>query len=71
VLDVAERKRISGRKAAYFGSYAWSGGASGEFARLAESLKWEVIESFTFHGGPTLDDLNAAEEFGAQFAAAL
>jgi len=71
VLDMAARKRIANRKAAYFGSYGWSGGARREFARLAESLKWEVVDTFEFQGGPTLEDLKRGEEFGARFAEAL
>ncbi|HIE39165.1 MAG TPA: FprA family A-type flavoprotein [Anaerolineales bacterium] len=70
-LDIAVRKRILNRKAAYFGSYGWSGGARREFARLAESLKWEVVDTFEFHGGPTLEDLRAGEAFGRRFAEAL
>jgi anaerobic nitric oxide reductase flavorubredoxin len=68
VLDVAARKRIVNRKAAYFGSYGWSGGARREFAQLAESLHWEVMDTFEFPGGPTAEDLGKGEEFGARFA---
>lgn len=68
VLDVAARKRIVNRKAAYFGSYGWSGGARREFAQLAESLHWEVMDTFEFPGGPTAEDLRKGEEFGARFA---
>lgn len=67
-LDVAARKRIQNLKAAYFGSYGWSGGGEQEFRRLAEGMKWEVLDSFTFRGGPTLEDLKKAEEFGERFA---
>jgi flavorubredoxin len=71
VLDIAARKRILNRKAAYFGSYGWSGGARREFARLAESLKWEVVDTLEFRGGPTLEDLKEGEAFGRRFAEAL
>jgi len=71
VLDIATRKRIFSRKVAYFGSYGWGGGARREFARLAESLRWEVVETFEFRGGPTPEDLREAEAFGARFAEAL
>jgi anaerobic nitric oxide reductase flavorubredoxin len=71
VLDMATRKRIFSRKAAYCGSYGWSGGGEREFARLTESLKWEVVETFTFLGGPTLEDLKRGEAFGASFAESL
>lgn len=70
-LDVVTRKRVQNRKAAYFGSYGWGGGARREFARLAEALKWEVVDTFEFRGGPTLEDLRSGEEFGARFVEAL
>jgi len=71
VLDMAARKRILNRKVAYCGSYGWSGGGEREFARLAESLKWDVVDTFTFHGGPTQEDLRDGEAFGARFAGSL
>ena len=71
LLDIVARKRIFNRKAAYFGSYGWGGGARREFNRLAETLRWEVVETFEFRGGPTQEDLKQGETFGARFAAAL
>jgi flavorubredoxin len=71
VLDVAARKRIQNRKAAYFGSYGWSGGALREFSGLAETLKWEVVDDFSFPGGPTLENLKQGEQFGRSFAEAI
>lgn len=71
LLDLAARKRIFNRKAAYFGSYGWGGGARREFARLAEGLRWEVVESFEFRGGATPEDLQEAEAFGRRFANAI
>ncbi|MDW7992334.1 MAG: FprA family A-type flavoprotein [Anaerolineae bacterium] len=67
-LDVAARKKVQNRKAAYFGSYGWGGGGEQEFRRLAEAMKWEVLETFTFRGGPTVEDLRRGEEFGERFA---
>jgi flavorubredoxin len=68
VLDMAARKRIRGKKAARFGSFGWSGGAQRHFERLIEPLKWELVDSFEFAGGPTDKDLRDGEEFGARFA---
>ncbi len=68
VLDVAARKHIYRRQAAYCGSYGWSGGGQKEFARLAEELKWEVVDSFVFRGGLGPEELKEAEEFGRRFA---
>jgi anaerobic nitric oxide reductase flavorubredoxin len=67
-LDLVARKRIVNRKAAYFGSYGWSGGARKEFTKLAESLRWEVVDTFEFPGGPSKEDMRMGEEFGARFA---
>jgi flavorubredoxin len=68
VLDMAARKRIRGKKVARFGSFGWSGGAQRHFERLIEPLKWELVDSFEFAGGPTDKDLQDGEEFGARFA---
>ncbi len=71
LLDLCHRKRFHNRKAAYFGSYAWSGGARREVDKWAETLKWEIVESWEFAGGPTAEDLDKAEEFGYRFAQSL
>lgn len=71
VLDIAARKRVLNKKAAWFGSYGWSGGAQKELTDLITPLKWELVETLEFRGGPTREDLTAAEEFGARFARAL
>ena len=68
VLDVVAHKRIRNKKVARFGSYGWSGGAQQHLERLIEPLKWELVESFEFIGGPTQEDLEHGEEFGARFA---
>jgi flavorubredoxin len=68
VLQMANTKRIRGKKAARFGSYGWGGGAQRHFERLIEPLKWDLLESFEFVGGPTDEDLRNGEEFGARFA---
>lgn len=71
VLHAAEHKRIFNRKAAYFGSYGWSGGARRDFAALAEALRWAVVESWEFPGGPTPEALQKGEELGFRFAEVL
>jgi anaerobic nitric oxide reductase flavorubredoxin len=67
-LDMAAQKRIRNKKVARFGSYGWSGGAQRHFERIIEPLKWELVDSFEFNGGPTEEDLRHGEEFGAAFA---
>jgi len=68
VLDMAAHKRIRNKQVARFGSYGWGGGAQRDFERIIEPLKWELVESFEFIGGPTEADLKHGEEFGARFA---
>jgi anaerobic nitric oxide reductase flavorubredoxin len=67
-LDMAAQKRIRNKKVARFGSYGWSGGAQRHFERIIEPLKWDLVDSFEFIGGPTEEDLRQGEEFGARFA---
>ncbi len=67
-LAEAGIKRVVNKKAAYFGSWGWSGGAVREVRRLIEPLKWDLMETLEFAGGPTEEDLAGAMEFGARFA---
>jgi anaerobic nitric oxide reductase flavorubredoxin len=68
VLDMAVRKRIKNKKAAYFGSYGWSGGALKEMQKIIDPLKWDLVDTFEFLGAPKDKDVKKAEEFGARFA---
>jgi flavorubredoxin len=68
VLNMAVHKRIRNKKAAYFGSYGWSGGALRSVKKIVEPLKWEVVDSFEFIGSPTKEDIATAKEFGQKFA---
>jgi anaerobic nitric oxide reductase flavorubredoxin len=67
-LHIAEGKHMFNRKAAYFGSHAWAGGAEREFLTLAEELKWEIIGTFNFTGAPSREELSQARDFGREFA---
>jgi flavorubredoxin len=68
VLTMAVSKRVLSRKAAYFGSYGWSGGALKEVKRIIEPAKWELGETFEFIGSPKREDLVKGQEFGRRFA---
>ena len=67
-LEMIAHKRILNRKAAYFGSYGWSGGAQRDCERITEPLKWDWVDALAFPGGPTRETLHAAEAFGERFA---
>ncbi len=71
ILEMARHKRIFGRKAAYFGTYGWSGGALKDLKRLAEEMKWEVTHTLEVQGMPDSSDLERAENWGQEFASFL
>jgi flavorubredoxin len=71
VLMMADRKRVTHKTAAYLGSQAWSGGAQDDFMRIAEKMDWQVLNGFSFLGGPSGSDLSRAHEMGVQLARAV
>lgn len=71
VLEMARHKRIFGRKAAFFGTYGWSGGALRELQKLADELKWKITHTFEIQGMPNKDDLARAEKWAEEFASSL
>jgi len=70
-LEMAVSKRVTGKKAAMFGSYGWSGGALRRLKQIVEPAKWDLQDTLEFTGGPTADDLKKGQEFGARFAQAV
>lgn len=71
VLNMAAHKRVKNKKAAYFGSYGWSGGALRDLKKIVEPLNWELVNVLEFIGGPKDTQLRQAEQFGEKFAQAL
>jgi flavorubredoxin len=71
MLEIIVEKHIVNRKAAYFGSYGWSGGALKKTQQILESLQWEWVDTFAFQGGPKVEDFKRGEAFGYAFAEAL
>ncbi len=67
-LAMAVHKRITNRKAAFFGSYGWSGGALKEMRKIVEPAKWDIVESLEFIGCPGAEDLRRGEDLGRRFA---
>ena len=60
---------IPKRPAAVFGSYGWSGEATGSLVARLQTLKVDVFEKqFRIVFVPTEEDLAAAREFGREFA---
>jgi flavorubredoxin len=65
---MALRKRVYNKKTAFFGSYGWNDGARRDYVKLAEKLKWSILETYDFIGGPSEEDLKKGEEFGERIA---
>jgi len=61
-LDMAGIKGITHKVAAYFGSYAWSGGALEAFNGYAERLSWEVVGTHQFAGSAKENDLQQIQQ---------
>jgi anaerobic nitric oxide reductase flavorubredoxin len=70
-IDMAGLKRIVNKKAAIFGSYAWSKGGMAAFQKQVEPLKWQVTDVLEFRGSPDAAMLKKGEELGERFAAAV
>ena len=68
VLDIAIRKGVQHKKAAYFGSYGWVGGALRELEKQLALLKWQLTDTLVFQGGPSQEVLVQGKEFGRKFA---
>jgi flavorubredoxin len=67
-VEMAVLKRVLNKKAAFFGSYGWSGGALRELKKIIEPVKWDLLDTIEFPGGPTEEDLKKGQAFGADFA---
>ncbi|MFW9823642.1 MAG: FprA family A-type flavoprotein [Candidatus Thorarchaeota archaeon] len=68
LMDLLQKKHIWYKKVLFFGSYGWSGGAQKDFDHLAENMHWDILESLTFKGHPTPDQLERGEALGKELA---
>lgn len=68
LMELLQKKHIWYKKVLYFGSYGWSGGALKDFNKLAENMKWDILEPLTFRGHPTVDQLDKGEKLGNELA---
>lgn len=67
-MDLLKKKRMWFKKALYFGSYGWSGGAKKDFDELSQDLKWDVSNSVVFRGHPTMEEIKLGESIAMQLA---
>jgi len=68
VLDMAAFKHLSDKKAIYFGSFGWGGGALRQLNEKMETMKWDLTDSLEFIGRPTAETLQRGRELGEKFA---
>ncbi|MFP4082440.1 MAG: FprA family A-type flavoprotein [Candidatus Aminicenantes bacterium] len=68
VLNMAAHKHIKNKKAAFFGSYGWSGGALRNLKKIIEPLKWDLVEALEFVGCPDEDEIRKGKQMGIEFA---
>lgn len=68
VLNFASIKGVRNKKAAYLGSYAWSGGAREVFEDYATKLNWEVVGTHQFTGSAKAEDSQKIRELSQQLA---
>ena len=67
VLEMAALKHLGTKKATYFGSYGWGGGAIRSLNEQLAELKWELTESLEFAGRPNAEMLERGRELGSKF----
>ncbi|MBD3342082.1 MAG: MBL fold metallo-hydrolase [Candidatus Lokiarchaeota archaeon] len=68
ILDLFKEKHIWYKKAMYFGSYGWSGGAKKDFDELSDRMKWDIFDPIIFNGYPNEKELRDGEERAAELA---
>lgn len=66
LLHAAEIKGVRGKTAAYFGSYAWSGGAKAVFDEFAANMRWDVVGGLEFVGSAKSEDINFIQKLAQQ-----
>ncbi|MGV8025333.1 MAG: FprA family A-type flavoprotein [Anaerolineaceae bacterium] len=65
VLEMADKKRMTNKKAIYIGSYGWGGGAMRFIKRQCEMLAWELLGKVEFKGQATEADIQQIREITA------
>ncbi len=62
ILEMAEKKRMSHKKAIYIGSYGWGGGAMRFINKQCETLNWELLGKADFMGQAEEEDIRHIKE---------
>ncbi len=65
ILEMADKKRMTHKKAIYIGSYGWGGGAMRFINKQCEILAWELLGKVEFKGQATEADIQQIREIAA------
>jgi anaerobic nitric oxide reductase flavorubredoxin len=68
MLDLFDRKHVTGKKVLRIGSWGWVGGAKKEYEERIAGFKWTNIESVEWQGVPSEAELAVLKERGAMLA---
>lgn len=68
ILDLFERKHITGKTVLRIGNWGWVGGAKKEYEQKVANLKWNNLEQYEWQGKLREEDLAALEQHGVQLA---
>lgn len=67
-MDLMKKKSVRFKKALYFGSYGWSGGALKDFEKISENMNWDLFEPLVFQGHPSQEQCERGENLGKELA---
>lgn len=68
IMDLFERKHITGKTVLRIGSWGWVGGAKKEYEQKVAPLKWNNLEQCEWQGVLTAEDISLLEQRGAALA---
>ena len=68
VLDLFERKHVTGKTVLRIGNWGWVGGAKKEYEQKTATLKWNHLEQYEWQGKLLEADLRLLEEKGMELA---
>lgn len=68
VLDLFDRKHVTGKTVLRIGNWGWVGGAKKEYEQKTAGLKWNHLEQYEWQGKLLEADMRLLEERGAELA---